>query len=195
MLNTKRLLLFNVRRILFCLGLLLSFALPAQAEVATASLKRLVDRSKLIFIGQITEVIQVDEIRVAKVRSDKILKGRFKGNILYYRASPLGMCNSDGGEEGEAGIYFFESLKPREYRWVDNKITDVLALAWAGQGRLVVHKIDQGNYVYTSEYGRKYVYPSKVKVSWLPQREGQNQGIIKMEDIVFFISTRIKGQR
>lgn len=79
-------------------------------RVAPTSLQELTVRAKLIVIGQVATVRDVQGLKVAEVRITRTIKGAPQ-QVVYYLAQPTWICDTTGATVGEETLFFFEKYR------------------------------------------------------------------------------------
>lgn len=145
-------------------------AMPAGGRVGSTTVEELTVLAEYITIGRVSEVREVEGVRVAVLKPSKILKGG-PARVFYFLAEGTWTCDISTAEPGEEILLFLLSyrfdpkpeppgnLKPGDRRRGFKEpagfaaaiqslsgATPFLEVAWAGRGRMPIREVDGRQY-------------------------------------------------
>jgi hypothetical protein len=105
------------RGVLKCAAAIVTIAVVpglCRAMLRSTTIEALTRESSVIVLGRVADIVEIRGIQVARLQSERVLKGDVEVD-LYFLAEGTWSCDISDAHEGEYGLYFFSPYKFSEH--------------------------------------------------------------------------------
>ena len=178
------------------------YANGGEMKINKIDISSFIYRSDHIFVGKVIDLMEIENVKVAKFKVSKIIKGKTKVKILYFLAQGTSNADRSTAHKNEKLFLclskFYEDIdkkflenRPKFNKKLKKLVKDSLFLRITakGLGRMRIKKIDRRQYIEVSSLD--ITIPEHIEN--LPDTKLRtNQELLSLEEITKYFEGKIK---